>query len=313
MRSTQNNRLSPREEKAHELPRKKKLKTKPLIVLILILLLGNLLWFVAWLAPNKPTMYEEEVASVDGKPIMREDWLIAMEKEIGRETLSAIVNEQVMEAAAKKNDITVTDAEIDLEVALIRSVDNQAFVGLDKEKTRQRIRANLILDKVLTKDVVVDEQEVAKNYKDNKSLYDVATSYRTSIIVAPNEQDANQTLQELEAGSSFEVLAKERSIDAASASLGGDIGYIDKHMDNIDQGIRDYVINLEQPAVSGVITLLDGSYALVEVVDIMEGREFAYEEVKDYIRRTIALEQLPASVSPEAFWKEFNAKWFYEK
>ena len=34
-----------------------------------------------------------------------------------------------MEAAAKKNDIKVSDKEIDLELALIHSVDDQVLTG----------------------------------------------------------------------------------------------------------------------------------------------------------------------------------------
>ena len=60
--------------------------------------------------------------------------MTAMEKEVGRETLLDLVNEKVMEAAAKKYEIEVSDKEIDLELALIRSVDGHSYSGLDKRK-----------------------------------------------------------------------------------------------------------------------------------------------------------------------------------
>ena len=52
----------------------------------------------------------------------------------------------------------MTDKEIDLEIALIRSVDGRSHSGLDMEKMRQKIRSNLILEKVLTKDVVIEDK-----------------------------------------------------------------------------------------------------------------------------------------------------------
>ena len=47
------------------------------------------------------------------------------------------------------------------------------------------------------------------------------------------------------------------------------------------------------------------------LVNVIKGQSFKLKEVKDHIKRELALEQLPESVSPEAFWKEFDAKWFY--
>ena len=53
----------------------------------------------------------------------------AMEKEVGRETLLDLVNEKVMEVAAEQYGIDVSDKEIDLEIALIRSVDGRSHSG----------------------------------------------------------------------------------------------------------------------------------------------------------------------------------------
>ena len=109
------------------------------------------------------------------------------------------------------------------------------------EEMRQKIRSNLILEKVLTKDIVVKDNAVKKHYDENTALYNILTAYRTAIIVVPTKDDAEQTIEELSKGSSFDVLAKERSTDLASASLGGDIGYINDSTDAIDKAIVEAV------------------------------------------------------------------------
>lgn len=291
--------------------RPRKLKTKPLMMLIGLLLLTNLIWFIAWLIPNKVEGADEEVASVSGKPITRETWMAAMEKAIGRETLLELVNEQVMEAAAKKNGIDVSEKEIDLELALIHSVDNRAYSGLDMEEVRQKIRSTLILEKVLTKDVVIEEKAIKSNFKENASLYNIETAYRTAAIIVRFREEAEQVKREIAGGSSFFTLAKERSIDAASANLGGDIGYINDSIDNIDPAIVEVASELKENTTSDVISLSDGTFAVIQVSDTMKGRSFKLKEVKDHIKRELALEQLPELVSPEVFWEEFDAKWFY--
>ena len=100
-----------------------------------------------------------------------------------------------------------------LELALIRSVDGHSYSDLDEESARQKIRSNLILEKVLTKDVVIKDEAIEANYEENTSLYNIATAYRTAVIVLPSKDEAERSLGELVAGSSFDVLAKESSVD----------------------------------------------------------------------------------------------------
>ena len=300
-------------ESRNQSQQKRKLKTQPLLVLIAILFLFNVMWFITWLMPAKQKQIGEEVASVAGKPITREEWMTAMEKEVGRETLLNLVNAKVMEEAAKQYDINVNDKEVDLEIALIRSVDGASYSGLDTETMRQKIRSTIILEKVLSKDVVLKEKAIKKYYEDNESLYNISTSYRTSILVVPTKKEAEQSLDELKKGSSFDVLAKERSKDLASASLGGDIGYINESTDTIDKAIVEAATMTNEGKTSDVIQLSDHNYAIVSVSEVLEGQSFTYKEVKGHIKRELSLEQLPQSVSPEAFWKEFDAKWFYGK
>ena len=300
-------------EPTNQSQQKRRLKTQPLLVLIAILFAFNMMWFIAWLMPAKQKQVGEEVASVAGKSITREEWMTAMEKEIGQETLLNLVNAKVMEEAAKQYDINVNDKEIDLEIALIRSVDGASYSGLDTETMRQKIRSTIILEKVLSKDVVLKEKAIKKYYEDNESLFNISTSYRTSILVVPTKKEAEQSLDELKKGSSFDVLAKERSKDLASASLGGDIGYIDESTDTIDKAIVEAATTTEEGKTSDVIQLTDGNFAIISVSEVLEGQSFMYKEVKGHIKRELSLEQLPQSVSPEAFWKEFDAKWFYGK
>jgi len=57
----------------------------------------------------------------------------------------------------------------------------------------------------------------------------------------------------------------------------------------------------------------DGRLAIVSVSEKAEGQTFTFKEVQAHIARELALKQLPQSVTPEAFWQEFDAEWFYGK
>lgn len=293
----------------------RRLKTKPALALLGILLLGNIFWFVLWLLPSEEKdSSNEAVATIDGDKITRQQWLAEMESRYGKETLQDLVNEAVMEKASKKYDIKVSQEEIELEVALMRSAQDTtdtSIENLTKEQLHQKVRAQLILEKVLTKDVVIDDKQTSTYYKDNKSLYNIPTSYQTSIIVLKSKSDAESVKKELKNGSEFFVLARERSLDTASASLGGDIGYVTADQEGVDQAISSAVQKLKKGEVSAPVALSDGRYALLQVLEIIEGQEFTYEDVKEHIARELAMEQLSSTIAPEVFWDEFKAKWFY--
>lgn len=292
----------------------KRLKTKPALFVMGLLLLGNLLWFVAWLIPNDAGS-GEAVAEVDGDTIRHEDWVAEMESRVGRESLEALVNEKVMEAAAKKHDIDVSDEELELELALYRSATegtDQTFLGLNEEQMTKKIRARIILEKVLAKDVVVEDQALKDYYEQNKSLYEVPTSYDVKAIFVSSKEEAESVKQELESGSSFEGLARERSIDASTASLGGSLGFINANTTSLDPNIVRAASELEPMELSEALPLTDGRFAVIQVQSVSEGTSFSFDDVKAHIQRELALEQLPQSVTPRAFWEEFDATWLYE-
>ena len=297
---------------------KRHLKTKPVILVLSILLLGNLLWFIAWLIPNEKVSgsVTEKVASVDGKVITKEQWIASMESKYGKEVLLDLVNAEVMEAAAKKYKIKVTNPEIDLEIALIRSTQegtDTSLQTLNEETLRKEVRSRLILEKVLAKDIVIEDDAIKAFYDNNKNLFNIPTSYRTSVIYVDTKEEANEVVKELESGSSFEGLARERSIDVSSASLGGDIGYVSEGTESIDSAILSSLSDLETGKWSETIKLSDGRFAVAQVESIFKGESFSYADVKDHIRRELALDQLPQSVTQEAFWQEFNAEWLYSE
>lgn len=317
MKFNRSNNQAPQKQQTASVPlSQRRLKTKPALTLIAVLFLGNILWFILWLLPNGSSdkQDEEVVATIGKTEITKQQWISQMEELYGRETLQSIVNVEVMEQAAKSNNIEVTDEEIDLEVKLLRSVqdaNDTTLANLTDEQLREKIRAQLILEKVIAQDIVIDEGEAAAYYEENKSLYNLDTSYNTSVIVVASEEEAQEVVQEIEKGSQFAVLARERSLHKTSASLGGEIGYITAQQEGIDAEIVKAASASEINKVSEPIKLEDGTFAVVLVQDVIEGQSFTFKEVQSQIERELAIEQLSGTVTPEMFWSEFDASWFY--
>jgi foldase protein PrsA len=102
----------------------------------------------------------------------------------------------------------------------------------------------------------------------------------------------------------------ERSIEEFSANEGGDIGYI---MDGEERYPSEYLNaakKLKKGTWSEPINVEQG-YAIVKLEGIMKGKKYSYQDVKQQIRREIALEQMKTSASTTTFWEETKVDWFY--
>ncbi len=293
----------------------RRLKTKPTLLLLAFLFLGNIFWFILWVLPDNEEGGNEQVAAINEKIITRQQWMAEMEERYGKETLRNLVNEAVMEEAAKKYDIKVTDKEIDFEIALLRSAqdaNDTSIESLSNDQLRLKIHNQLVFEKVLSKDIVIADDDVKNYYDSNKSLYNIPTTYLTKLIVVESMEEAKAVKAEVNAGSDFSVLAREKSLHTASASLGGSIGFISADQENVDSAIPSIVIKTKVNELSNPFMMSDGNYGVVLVEEVMEGKSFKYAEVKDHIKRSLAMQQLPSSLNPETFWEEFGAQWIYD-
>lgn len=251
----------------------------------------------------------EVVATVGKDEITRQDWLKVMEERYGKDVLKEMIDQKVIESLAKKYDIKVSDAAIERELLLVKTMygsDNSS----NEEEWKKQIESSLLLEEILTRDVEIPEDELKAYYDENISLYKVPTSYHVSQIVVKTIDEAEQTLDELKQGSNFATLAMERSIDEFSATQGGDIGFIREEDTNISS---DYLKALEKlkPGEWSKPIHVDNGYVIALLHEKIEGKNYRFKEVKDEIKRTIALEQMEGTSFAEDFWDELNVDWFY--
>jgi foldase protein PrsA len=255
---------------------------------------------------------DEIVANIGEDQITRQQWLNEMEARYGQVVLKDLIDQKVIEQLAEKYKIKVSDQAIEHELRLIQTMygSNEQIKGTDEEKWKEQIRYSLLLEELLTKDAIVTEEEMSAYFSDNKSLFNVPTSYHLSHIVVKTEKDAKETVKELEQGSSFSALAMERSIEEFSANQGGDIGFISEEDDRYPGQYVDQAKKLDKGEWSKPIEVNNG-YAIIMLQQKLEGKNYTFNQVKGQIRRQIALEQMDTPVSARAFWDELKVDWFY--
>ncbi|WP_243388437.1 peptidyl-prolyl cis-trans isomerase [Bacillus kexueae] len=254
----------------------------------------------------------EVVAEIGETTISRQDWLAELEKRFGKTTLENMINIKVVEELASKYGIEVPEETIERELKMFKATYN-AFgeEGFEQDdQLKDQIRYSILLEELLTKDVEVPEEEMKQFYEENKGFYEIRKSYLLSHIVVNSEGDAKQIIEELKGGSSFEALAAEKSIDNLTASNGGELGYVEVESSFVPPQYLEEAEKLSVGEWSNVIQV-DDEFVVVYVEDILEGVTFTYDEVKNQIRRQIALDQMEGNISAHKLWEEIGVSWFY--
>jgi foldase protein PrsA len=142
------------------------------------------------------------------------------------------------------------------------------------------------------------------------NLFNVPTAYHLSHLIVKTKNEAVKTAKELADGSSFSVLAMERSIEEFSANEGGDIGYISEADDRYPKQYLDTAKKLKKGAYSKPFKVKDG-YALIKLEGKISGKNYSFDEVKEQLRRQIALEQMKTPATASTFWDDVKVEWFY--
>ena len=166
--------LPPSYSEAPEIRKNKKIQWK-LIVGILVLL------FVGLLAANKGLIV---AAVVNGKPIYTWQLNSAMRNRFGQQTLEGMIGEQLIADQAKVSGVSVTQADVDAKQQEVlgslgedvKLDDLLKFQGLTKADFINQLKLQLLVERLLTKDIVITDADVAQY---------IATNSATLIATEP--------------------------------------------------------------------------------------------------------------------------------
>ncbi|MBS2967288.1 peptidyl-prolyl cis-trans isomerase [Metabacillus sp. KIGAM252] len=278
------------------------------IIGLAVLNLGTFLYFMK--KEPAPAESSETVAKIGQTEVTREEWLAQLENRFGKETLEQMVNSRVVEELSKKYKINVKDETIDRELDIFKASSNVTeSEGLENEKEwRKQIRYSILLEELLTRDVNVSEEAMKTYYSKNKAHYTFEDAYHLSHIALRSEKQAEEVINELKAGSSFQALAEEH---ASAAEQQGDLGFITEGQASVPRAYMKAAGSMKAGGYSGQPVKTEKGYAVLFLNEKINGRTYSYNEVKEQIRRQLALEQMEGEVSVKPLWEEAKAEWFY--
>ncbi len=238
--------------------------------------------------------------------------------------LNELINNQILLAHASQAGITVSEAEVDTKMSQIESpFSKQEFGqrlkerGMNESDLREEVRNSLMVNKLIDKDIVsrisVSDAEIAAYYQQNKASFNVPeTEYHLAQIeVTPGPDSDVRNLKnddaktpaaaqrkiqalyaELRSGQDFATVAADYSEDPATASTGGDMGFIPASGLDANPALKRVVKSLKVGQISGIITTRSG-YHIIKLLGIEQAGQGQLSDprVQSSIRGTLINEK----------------------
>ena len=246
--------------------------------------------------PRKEHPQHDVMALVNGKDISRQDLINACVKRFGKDVLESLVNKRLILSHCEKRGITVTKEEIAAEVDRMakrfKLGREQWFEMLEKERgispeeyARDIVWPTLALRKLAAEQVQPTREEVAKAYE---SQYGEMVGAR---LIAVNDENLAQQLhaQLVADPESFPRVAIENSIDVNSASVGGLIQPIRRHVG--DPAIEKVAFQMQPGQISPIIAVA-GQHVILKCERRIPARQISGAEIESQIVEKIKDEKL---------------------
>ena len=229
--------------------------------------------------PKHQPPQHDVMAIVNGQDINRRQLERACIERYGKPVLESLVNKQLIEHHCNKRGISISrqdiENEIDRMAKRFKLGREQWFErGISEQEYKSDILwPTIALRKLAASDITATDEELAREFE---SLY--GPSVRVRIIIVASQSRATQIQKQLVAQpNEFARLAMNESLDVNSASIGGLIQPIRRHLG--DPTLEEAAFALQVGEISRLVPIGD-QFALMKCEGINPARQVSYDAVK---------------------------------
>lgn len=235
---------------------------------------------------------DDAAATVNGEEISRDELHERLVDQYGQELLDSLITEKVIDQEAKKENVKVTQKEIDEEKAVYaESYGGEDALkqtlessGLSMADFEEDIESYLATKKLLEPRIEISEEDMNAYFDENKDSFAQEEQVSASHILVEDERTANEVIEKLKAGGDFAELAAEYSTDESNKDAGGDLGFFGKG-DMVEE-FEKVAFALEPGKISEPVKTEYG-YHVIRVAEKQEAKEAVYEDVKEEVKNTL--------------------------
>lgn len=235
-----------------------------------------------------PGLAQEDkvVATIGGKPVTEADIALAVSD----------LDEQFARLPEEQRRAAALSAIIEIRVM----ADEAAAKGIDKDPAFQRrmaflqqraLHAALIDTEIAEK---ITEEEVRARYDQQIAATPPVNEVKARHILVKTKEEAEAIIKRLDAGESFEDIAKEVSTDPGSGTNGGDLGWFGPGQ--MVPEFEQAAFALEVGAYSKEPVQSQFGFHIIKVEDKRQQQPPAFEQVKEQFRSMILREKYFALV-----------------
>jgi peptidyl-prolyl cis-trans isomerase C len=224
--------------------------------------------------PTSPVRSQADpvIAKVSGVEIRQSDLTLA-EEDMGQQA-------QQLTGDAKKEYLLAYVADV---ILVSKAAESKKVMDQKDFKSRLAfIRAKLLMELLLDAEgkAAVTDQSVKKAYDDAIKQMSEEQEVRARHILVPTETEAKKILDEINKGTDFAEMAKQKSKDPGAAD-GGDLGYFTK--EQMVPEFSEAAFKLNKGQMSDPIKTQFG-WHIIKVEDKRAKPAPAFDEVKDQVR-----------------------------
>ena len=220
----------------------------------------------------------DTVATATDSTITKSDFEKQLKDRYGKDMLYEMMAQDVITKKYK-----VSDDDVDKELQKAKNQYGDQFKNVlknnglkDEADFKNQIKFKLAMNEAIKKSIT--EKDVKDHYK---------PEIKASHILVSDENEATEIKKKLDAGASFEELAKQESQDLLSKEKGGDLGYFNSGRMAPEFETAAYKLKVGQ--ISNPVTSPNG-YHIIKLTDKKELKP--YDEVKDSIRKNLEEERI---------------------
>ena len=218
------------------------------------------------------------VAAATDATVTEGDFEKQLKDRYGKDMLYEMMAQDVITKKYK-----VSEDDVDKEVQKAKSQYGDQFKNIlknnglkDEADFKNQIKFKLAMNEAIKKSVT--EKDVKDHYK---------PEIKASHILVSDENEAKEIKKKLDAGASFEELAKQESQDLLSKEKGGDLGYF--HSGAMTPEFETAAYKLKIGQISDPVQSPNG-YHIIKLTGKKDLQP--YNEVKDSIRKNLEAERI---------------------
>jgi peptidyl-prolyl cis-trans isomerase SurA len=248
--------------------------------------------------------YEANIRALGYSPEKEHETLFKLRTDL----INRIIDRKLTDQAVKKDNIEVSEKEIDAAIERIKEsralTDEDLRAGLAqqgltmdeyRQNVKQQLLRNILVNREVKSKIVITEDEIKRYYDAHSEKYAGETKYHIwSIFIRIPESagDATKRLArermeavaaQLKQGQPFESLAAQKS-DSPLAPEGADLGLY--RLDELSQQLQKPVKEMKAGDFSSILDT-DMGYQIIYVQKIIKTDAKSLDDVKSEIQQTL--------------------------